>query len=72
MADNPQTTNSRLLIELGNIYNVDGDLMRCVECRRSQHVDYAHENFQHAHGCGKSEYPIQKPWREIKSIMVRV
>jgi hypothetical protein len=70
MKDKSVITLADMLMNIGNVYILSGDQMRCVECRRAQHVEYAREKFQHASWCEKSDNRIDMPWMGLKNLMM--
>lgn len=62
--------NSEALNRFSAGWKLNGDLIECRKCRRSQHVSWVHEDFKHRAGCRSEGKVCADPWKTLGALIV--
>lgn len=51
-------------------WEIDGDYLRCLKCKRPQITNYASHDFPHAHGCKAAGKVEARPWETFARLLL--
>jgi len=60
---------NRALCDFAMRWEIDGDYMRCLKCKRPQITNYASHDFPHAHGCKAAGNVEARPWETFAQLL---